>query len=148
MKKQFSIRAVAAAAAAAIAAGTTGAAVAAPTTHVDHISLTIKADTQHARKGPDGKWHDAYLPAAFSVKTGDKVVVGIRNYDPAPHTFTSTRLGLDVVIKPGSAVHPSVTTFTFRAPKVGTYIWQCMAGCDPWAMTHLGFMRGRVTVTG
>ena len=147
MKAKFPIRAVAAAAVGAIAVAWTGAAVAAPAAHVDHVSLTIKADTQHARKGSDGKWHDAYLPAAFSVRSGDKVVVSIRNYDPAPHTFTAPRLGLNVVIRPGSGAHPSLTTFTFRAPKAGTYIWQCAAGCDPWAMAHLGFMRGRVTVT-
>jgi plastocyanin len=148
VNRRRTIRAVAAAAAAVAAVSVTGAATAAPAASTtDHVALTIKSDTQHARKGPDGKWHDAYLPAAFTAKSGDTVVVTIRNYDPAPHTFTSKGLGLNVVIKKGSARHPSVTTFTFRAPKAGAYTWQCVAGCDPWAMTHLGFMEGRVTVT-
>ena len=147
MKYRFAVRAAAVAAvAAALAAPLAVPATAAPSPTVDRVALAIKADTQHARKGPDGKWHDAYLPAAFSVKRGDKVVVTIRNYDPAPHTFTSTRLGLNVMIKPGSAAHPSVTSFRFRAPRVGTYTWQCVANCDTWAMNQLGFMKGRVTV--
>ncbi len=146
MKNHFAVRATAATAAAALVASLAGVALAAPSPSVDRVALAIKADTQHAKKGPDGKWHDAYLPAAFSVKTGDKVVVTIRNYDPAPHTFTATKLGLNVVIKPGSGSHPSVTTLTFRAPRVGAYTWQCLGNCDPWAMNHLGFMKGRITV--
>jgi plastocyanin len=146
MKNVLAIRAAAALAVAALIAGLAGVALAASSPSVARVALTIKADTQHARKGPDGKWHDAYLPAAFSVKTGEKVVVTISNYDAAPHTFTSKKLGLNVVIKPGSRSRPSVTTFTFRAPRVGAYTWQCLANCDPWAMNHLGFMKGRVTV--
>jgi len=144
---RHSIRAVSATVAATAALGSlTGAAVAAPAVHVDRVALTIKSDTQHAKKDANGKWHDAYLPAAFSATTGDKVVVTIRNHDPAPHTFTAKKLGLNVVVKPGSAAHPSVTTFTFTAPKAGSYTWQCLANCDPWAMNHLGFMKGLVTV--
>jgi heme/copper-type cytochrome/quinol oxidase subunit 2 len=51
-----------------------------------------------------------------------------------------------VIIRPGSLAHPSLTTFTFTAPRAGTYTWQCMGQCDPYALTHDGFMRGRVTV--
>src|SRR4051812_39844505 len=142
-----SIRAISATVAAMAAlVSLTGAAVAAPAVHVDRVGLTIKSDTEHAKKDANGKWHDAYLPAAFSATTGDKVVVTVRNYDAAPHTFTSKKLGLNVVIKAGSAAHPSVTTFTFFAPRAGSYTWQCLANCDPWAMNHLGFMKGVVTV--
>lgn len=138
---------VGAAAVAAITACLIGAAAAAPAGAVQHVTLMVKADTQHAKKGSDGKWHDAYLPAAFSVKVGQKVVVTIQNLDGAPHTFTSTKLGLNVLVKAASGGHPAVTTFTFRAPKVGTYTWTCLANCDPWAMNHLGFMKGRILVT-
>jgi hypothetical protein len=34
---------------------------AAPTTA--SISLAVKSDTEHAKKGSDGNWHDAFLPA-------------------------------------------------------------------------------------
>jgi plastocyanin len=147
MDRHIFVRAAAAATAVAVAASLTGSAVGARAAGVDRVSLAIKSDTQHARKGPDGKWHDAYLPAEFSAKSGDNVVVTIRNYDTAPHTFTSPKLHLNVVIKGGSATHPSVTAFTFKAPRAGTYTWQCLGNCDSWAMNHLGFMKGRITVT-
>src|SRR5689334_11112510 len=79
-------------------AAITGTAVAAPAAHVDRVALTIESDTQHGKKDAKGKWHDAYLPAAFSATTGDNVVVTIRNFDPAPHTFTAKKLGLNVVV--------------------------------------------------
>ena len=91
---KHSIRAVSATVAATAAlASLTGTAVAAPAVHVDRVALTIKSDTQHAKKDANGKWHDAYLPAAFSARTGDKVVVTIRNYDLArsrPRNSAST----------------------------------------------------------
>ena len=147
MDRNIAVRATAALTAVAVAASLIGTAAGARAVTADRVSLAIKSDTEHARRGPDGTWHDAYLPAAFSVKSGDKVVVTIRNYDAAPHTFTSQKLHLNVVIKGGSATHPSVTTFTFKAPKAGTYTWQCLGNCDSWAMNHLGFMKGRITVT-
>jgi len=110
------------------------------------VSLSVKSDTEHAKKGSDGKWHDAFLPGNFSARSGSKVTVSIKNYDPAVHTFTSAGLGLDVKIAAGSAAHPKVTTFTFTAPKPGTYTWMCMGNCDTWAMTHMGFMLGAVKV--
>jgi hypothetical protein len=67
---------------------------------VQPIALAIKSDTEHAKKGPDGKWHDVYLPAAFSVKSGRTVKVTIRNYDPGLHTFTASGLGLDAASRP------------------------------------------------
>ena len=99
-----------AASTAALAAGATGAflpalASAAPATA--SISIAVKSDTQHAKKGSDGKWHDAFLPARFAVRTGQKVTVTIRNYDGAVHTFTSPRLALNVSIRPGTLAHPS-----------------------------------------
>ena len=121
-------------------------ALARPAPAVRQVALAIKSDTEHAKKGPDGKWHDAYLPAAFTVHSGQKVKVTISNYDPAVHTFTSAKLGLDVKIAPGAASHPRTTTFTFTAPKPGSYTWQCLGRCDSWAMTHLGYMMGVVRV--
>jgi plastocyanin len=147
MNRNIPIRVAAAASALAVAASLAGPAFATHGASVDRVSLAIKSDTEHAKKGADGKWHDAYLPGAFAVESGDKVVVTIRNYDAAAHTFTSARLGLDVVITGGSATHPSVTTFTFTAPKAGTYTWRCLGNCDAWAMSHVGFMKGRITVT-
>lgn len=114
---------------------------------VKEVSLSIKSDEEHAKKGPEGTWHDAYLPAAFTVPAGATVRVTVHNYDEAQHTFTDPGLGVEQMIAAGSASEPSTTTFTFTAPsKKGSYEWHCMMPCDPWAMSHLGFMKGMVTV--
>jgi plastocyanin len=111
------------------------------------VKLEIKSDEQHGKKGPDGNWHDAFLPANFSVEAGDTVNVTVYNYDDMPHTFTSADLGVSEEIAAGSEEKPSKTTFTFTAPrKAGSYEWLCALPCDPWAMNHIGYMRGRVTV--
>jgi plastocyanin len=121
---------------------------AAPARSAATVALTIKSDTQHAKKDTKGVWHDAFLPAAFSVETGQKVTLTITNYDDAPHTFTAPGLKLNVAIAGAKGSTPSVTTVSFTAPaKAGGIDWFCAAGCDPWAMTHLGYMRGRITVT-
>lgn len=114
----------------------------------DNVKLVVKSDEQKAKKGPDGKWHDAFLPADFSVEAGDVVHVTVYNYDDMPHSFTSPELGTNQEIAAGSEEKPSKTTFTFHAPqKAGSYEWFCAMPCDPWAMTHYGFMKGHVTVT-
>lgn len=115
---------------------------------VENVKLVVKSDEEHAKKGPEGTWHDAFLPADFSVKPGALVRVTVYNYDEGAHSFTSSSLGTDVTIAAGSESEPAVTTFTFRAPeKAGNYSWLCMLPCDPWAMSHDGYMRGYVTVT-
>lgn len=117
-------------------------------THVENLKLVVKSDEEHAKKGSDGNWHDAFLPADFSVGAGSLVRVTVYNYDDSEHTFTSTGLGTNVTIAAGSESEPAVTTFTFRAPeKAGRYQWLCALPCDPWAMAHDGYMRGHVTVT-
>lgn len=126
------------------------AAVAAPAA-AEAVKLTIKTDAEHGKKGPDGKWHDAFLPANFTVHPGAKVTVTVLNYDNGPHSFTSPALStgslINVNLAAGSATAPKATTFTFTAPtKPGKYLWWCAQPCDPWAMAHIGYMRGYVTV--
>lgn len=112
------------------------------------VKLIVKSDEEHGKMGSDGNWHDAFLPADFSVRAGSTVEVTVLNYDEGEHTFTSTELGTDVTIAAGSESKPAVTRFSFHAPqKAGVYEWFCALPCDPWAMSHNGFMRGRVTVT-
>lgn len=123
--------------------GNTAAPLPAPQT----IKVAVKADDEHGRLGPDGKWHDAFLPADFKVHPGAKVTVTFENYDGGAHTFTSPSLGVNTAIPAGSMSHPHQTTFTFTAPKkAGRYAWWCAIPCDPWAMSHDGYMRGYVTV--
>jgi plastocyanin len=113
----------------------------------EQVKLVVKSDEEHAKKGSDGNWHDAYLPADFSVKPGSTVEVTVLNYDEAEHTFTSPELGTEATIAAGSESAPSETTFSFKAPaKKGRFLWFCTMPCDPWAMNHVGFMRGHVTV--
>jgi plastocyanin len=113
----------------------------------DNVKLVVKSDEQKGKKGSDGNWHDAVLPADFSVEAGDVVHVTVYNYDDMPHSFTSPGLGTNATIAAGAEEKPSKTTFTFHAPqKAGSYEWLCTIPCDPWAMSHEGFMRGSVTV--
>lgn len=128
-----------------------GAAGAALTPAVAPLSMTvaIKADDEHGKLGPDGQWHDAFLPAMYTIKAGQKVTMTFVNYDGGPHTFTSPGMGVNEIIGGGgSLTAPKTTTVTFTAPtKPGTYHWWCATPCDPWAMAHDGYMRGLVNVT-
>ncbi len=126
----------------------TAATTAAAPAPVHNVKISIKSDDEHGKLGPEGTWHDAFLPADFSVKPGEIVRVTVYNYDEGAHSFTSTELGTNVTIAAGSAGKPKVTKFTFHAPtKAGSYEWFCAMPCDPWAMNHDGFMRGYVKVT-
>jgi plastocyanin len=117
------------------------------TTTSEEVKIVVKSDEEHGKKGSDGNWHDAFLPADFSVKAGATVHVVVENYDDAEHSFTAPDLGMNVTIPGGSETKASVTNFTFRAPaKAGSYEWFCAIPCDPWAMNHDGFMRGVVSV--
>ena len=118
------------------------------TAPVESVSLVVKSDEEKGKMGSDGNWHDAFLPADFSVKAGATVRITVRNYDDMPHTFTSTELGVNENIPAGSEGKPGTIAFTIQAPQeAGSYEWFCALPCDPWAMTHEGFMKGRVRVT-
>lgn len=114
---------------------------------VEEVKINIKSDEEHGKKGSDGQYHDAFLPADFSVKAGATVRVTVYNYDDMPHSFNAAGLKVDQVIAAGAEGKPSKTTFTFTAPaKAGSYEWICAIPCDEWAMKHDGFMKGHVTV--
>jgi plastocyanin len=113
----------------------------------EEVNLVVKSDEEHAKLGPEGTWHDAYLPASFTVQPGATVKVTVLNYDEGEHSFTSPMLGLNQAVKAGTSTEPSATTFTFHAPaRAGNYLWWCAKPCDPWAMSHIGYMRGYVRV--
>lgn len=67
--------------------------------------------------------------------------------DQISHTFTITKLGLNVPILANAR-----TTFTFHSPAAGTYDWQCFLPCGSgtsgWGgpMSTAGFMKGVLTV--
>lgn len=134
------------AAAGGASAGAAGA-TAASTGEPQSVTMTFKADDQHAKKGPDGQWHDAALPAIYSVQSGAVITLTLVNDDSSPHSFTSPTLGVDQVVPGGSPNKPGQATVKFTAPtKAGQYEWWCKFPCDPWAMTHNGYMRGYLTV--
>lgn len=136
--------------AAAVALVAVGGASAARRPNLRHFgraaTLIVRSDTDHAKKGPDGKWHDAFLPADFSVPRDVPVKVTVFNYDDAPHSFTAPALHLNEIIPGAKAGKPGKLTFTLKAVKAGRYAWWCTQPCDPWAMSHDGYMRGFVTV--
>lgn len=112
------------------------------------VTMIVKSDEEHARKGPEGEWHDAFLPARIAAAPGQRVNVTVYNYDEGDHSFTSPTLGLNVTLPGGLPKAPHKTTFSFVAPKrAGRYEWFCIFPCDPWAMTNTGYMHGYVTVT-
>lgn len=136
--------------AAPVAAANSGvpSATAVPVAKPEAVKLAVKTDVEHGRRGPDGKWHDAFLPADFTVHPGAQVTVTVTNYDSGQHTFTSPSLGVNAIIPGGGTLSaPHQMTFTFTAPKkAGKYQWWCAVPCDPWAMAHNEYMRGFVTV--
>jgi plastocyanin len=111
-------------------------------------------------KGPDGKGHDAMVPASFVVKAGKPVTVNVINSDEGKHSITSKELELDQEIAAGKQlandeIEPVATTFTFTAPNKGVYRWDCELTCDGgggnWAMSNAydgpsqpGFMAGNI----
>lgn len=112
------------------------------------IKLIVKSDEEEAVKGADGKYHDAFIPANFTVKAGQKITVTVYNYDDMKHSFTDPGLGVNATIAAGDEKQASKTTFTFTAPtKAGEYEWYCDFPCDPYSMAHKGLMRGDVTVS-
>lgn len=112
----------------------------APTTvvHVSISNVKTPGGSQPAYVGPSGAVGAATL---FSVKAHTEVEVVVVNHDTGPHTFDAPALGLDVAIGPDSTV-----TFRFDAPGAGTYRWYCDVPCGPWVMSHVGYMKGDVTV--
>ncbi|MHB1504434.1 MAG: cupredoxin domain-containing protein [Acidimicrobiales bacterium] len=84
-------------------------------------------------------------------------VTAIPNEDLA-HTFTVPTLGINVPI-PATTPHgpdgitPVNVTFSFVAPKAGTYRFECMAPCGSGPtgmggpMDTFGWMEGNITVT-
>jgi plastocyanin len=113
---------------------------------VERLTLVIKSDSEHGKKGPDGKFHDTFLPANFTVHKGAKVVVTVLNYDDMPHSLTASALHVNAFFMMGMAGKPSRTTFTCKAEKTGNFAWHCNPKCDAWSMAHWGFMKGYIKV--
>jgi plastocyanin len=134
------------AAVAALAVSAAGTAAAKPSSSTPRVTILVKSDDEHAKKGPDGKWHDAFLPANPVVRAGIKTTITFVNYDGGVHSMVAPGLGLNVKIPAAKGSTPGRVTITLDAKKAGSYDWWCGSPCDPWSMTHNGYMRGSIKV--
>ncbi len=101
---------------------------------------------------------DEMFPSNLTVPAGVPVKMTFYNYDqgvntvvgmPAntSHTFSIKSLGINVPIPAALSNNtPTVTSFVYTFSP-GQYMWNCVAPCDPVAMTTLGYMQGILTVT-
>lgn len=136
-----------------VAATALGASAAAAATQANAPTKTIYIYADAAGlPAADHKHHDAFFPADFVLKAGQKVTLVFVNNDDAPHSFTAPGLHVNVVIKAGKdqkgsdAITPTTTTYTFTPAKAGEFRWHCMMPCDPYSMNRTGFMAGYVKV--
>lgn len=115
---------------------------------VQDVSLTVMPG---GKLGSDGKEHDAFLPANFTMEQGVPVKLTIYNYDNMKHSIASPDLKLNIQAKPSKKDgDPGVTTYTFTPTKTGSFLWNCIDPCDldnnQWSMSHTGYMMGKITV--
>ena len=94
--------------------------------------------------GPDGKHHDTIAPSDFVLHVGVPVVFTVVNYDDGGHSITAPKLGVNIMIKPGTdigkngPVKPTITTYSFTPARAGEFHWNCDVMCDGpshWAMS-------------
>jgi heme/copper-type cytochrome/quinol oxidase subunit 2 len=118
-----------------VAAGTRAtAAASAP----EQISLYVAPEW---KPGPEGARHDAFSKTNFTVKVGQPLRLTIDNRDTATHSITSAEAGVNIIVMPG------VHTYTVVVRQAGHFKWVCAYECDPFSMTHIGYMQGYITAT-
>ncbi|HEX5194341.1 MAG TPA: hypothetical protein VFW09_16200 [Solirubrobacteraceae bacterium] len=100
------------------------------------VFLTVSPEL---KPGPDGKLHDAFSVTNFEVRAGHAVKLVINNADDAPHSITAPAAGVNILVRPGTH------TYTLLVRKTGRFQWYCSQPCDPFAMSHNGYMRGFIT---
>jgi len=90
------------------------------------------------KPGPDGKLHDAFSVTTFYAHLGQPVKLVINNTDTSDHSITAPGAGVSITVKPG------VHSYTLLVRKAGRFEWFCMYPCDPYSMSHVGYMRGYI----
>ena len=95
--------------------------------------------TPGIKPGPDGKLHDAFSVSDFQVHAGHPIKLVINNTDTVPHSITSPDAGVNILVRPGTH------SYTLLVRKNGRFQWYCMQPCDPYSMSHAGYMRGYIT---
>jgi nitrous oxide reductase len=94
--------------------------------------------TPEIKPGTDGKLHDAFSVTNFYAHVGQPVKLVINNTDTVDHSINSPDVGVNIVAKPGTH------TYTLIVRKAGRFLWLCMMPCDPYSMSHIGYMRGYI----
>lgn len=102
------------------------------------IDLTVSAGI---KPGPDGKLHDAFSVTNFYVHVGQPVKLVINNTDSTDHSIMAPGTSVNILVKPGTH------TYTLLVRKAGRFQWMCMMPCDPYSMSHDGYMRGYITAS-
>jgi plastocyanin len=110
------------------------------------VKISIYPAGMMVIKGPDERFHDAFVPSSFIVHAGVPVQLTFINYDDSPHTLTAPDLDLNITIDPGTDVpwgsghSPVTTTYTFTPEKKGQFRWFNSTPCDTdaggWAMDN------------
>jgi uncharacterized cupredoxin-like copper-binding protein len=100
------------------------------------VYLTVSPEL---KPGPDGKLHDAFSVTNFQVHAGQAVKLVINNTDNGPHSITAPGAGVNILVRPGTH------TYTLFVRKTGRFQWYCSQPCDPFSMSHDGYMRGYIT---
>jgi hypothetical protein len=95
--------------------------------------------TPGIKPAPDGKLHDAYSITNFNVRVGQPIKLVVNNTDDVPHGIEAEAIGVNLQLKPG------IHTYTLLVTKAGKIAWHCDFPCDPWSMSHDGYMRGIIT---
>ncbi len=91
--------------------------------------------------GPDGKKHDAFSKADFTVKVGQALLLKITNKDDVPHGINSPAAGVSIAAQPGTH------TYTLLVKTAGKFQWFCPLPCDSFSMSHDGYMMGYITAS-
>jgi plastocyanin len=131
--------------------------VASPPAASQNITVYIFPDSSRTVQGPDGRYHDVFIPSSFVLRAGEPVRLTVVNYDDMRHTITVPDLGLNIEIAAGTdiptGVAPTTTVYSFTPSKKGTFRWYCALPCDDWAMAsglrgpgREGYMAGYITV--
>ncbi|WP_249009779.1 hypothetical protein [Conexibacter sp. DBS9H8] len=90
------------------------------------------------KPGPDGQLHDAFSQTTFAAYVGRPVRLVINNTDTVPHSIVSAAAGVDITVRPGTH------TYTLLVKKSGIFQWHCSFPCDPYSMSHVGYMMGTI----
>lgn len=93
---------------------------------------------QPAFVGPNGPGAKVLV----SLKAGVATTLTIVNHSDQPHTFSSSALGVNVMVPPG----PASVQVHLDPKKPGTIPWDCTVPCGAWVMSHAGYMQGSLKV--